>query len=228
MLDFLTAPFLNGPQISPIELSIRLLTALFFGWIISVVYLKTRKNPDLSPSFPATLVLLCVLIAMVTQVIGDNVARAFSLVGALSIVRFRTVVRDTQDTAYVILAVIVGMAVGSKALWVAAIGICVVGLAEYLINYRRFKQIVPGPEYTLRLKTLSNMNLEDLVSNVIGKHLEMSELISLGTGKRGALLEAAYRLRLQDNTSAHTLINLLVQIDGVESVQLLRRGLDED
>ena len=50
--------------------------------------------------------LLSILIAMVTQVIGDNIARAFSLVGALSIVRFRTVVRDTQDTAYVIFAVV--------------------------------------------------------------------------------------------------------------------------
>ena len=57
--------------------------------------------------------LLSILIAMVTQVIGDNVARAFSLVGALSIVRFRTVVRDTVDTAFVIFAVAVGMAVGA-------------------------------------------------------------------------------------------------------------------
>ena len=68
-------------------------------------------------SFVATLVLLTILIAMVTQVIGDNIARAFSLVGALSIVRFRTVVRDTQDTAYVIFAVAVGMAVGANHRW---------------------------------------------------------------------------------------------------------------
>lgn len=228
MLDFLTAPFANGPQISPLELFIRLMTALLFGWIISMVYLKTRKHPDLSPSFPATLVLLCVLIAMVTQVIGDNVARAFSLVGALSIVRFRTVVRDTQDTAYVILAVIVGMAVGAKALWVAAIGIFVVALAELLLNLRRLKQVEPAAEYTLRIKTASNINLDDLIQNGIGQHLDMSELISLGTGKRGSLLEAAYRLRLRGNTSAHTLVNVLDQIDGVESVQLLRRGMDED
>ena len=70
---------------------------------------------DEAESFTVTLVLLTILIAMVTQVIGDNVARAFSLVGALSIVRFRTVVRDTQDTAYVIFAVAVGMAVGSES-----------------------------------------------------------------------------------------------------------------
>ena len=78
-------------------------------------------------SFVVTLVLLTILIAMVTQVIGDNVARAFSLVGALSIVRFRTVVRDTQDTAYVIFAVAVGMAVGANHPLVALCGLVVVG-----------------------------------------------------------------------------------------------------
>ena len=208
MFDFLTAPFANGPQVSPFELLMRLLAALAFGWIIAQVYKKTRSNPDLSPSFPGTLILLCVLIAMVTQVIGDNVARAFSLVGALSIVRFRTVVRDTQDTAYVILAVIVGMAVGSKALWVAAIGIIVVGLAELLLHLGKSKGLDPGHEYTLRLKAVSNQNLESLVSNAIGEHLEMLELTSLGTGKRGTQLEATYRLRLKNNVSAHRLVKI--------------------
>src|SRR5207245_5269232 len=60
-----------------------------------------------------TLVLLTVLVGMITVVIGDNLARAFGLVGALSIVRFRTVVEDTRDTAFVIFAVAVGMGVGA-------------------------------------------------------------------------------------------------------------------
>ena len=71
--------------------------------------------------------LLSILIAMVTQVIGDNIARAFSLVGALSIVRFRTVVRDTQDTAFVIFSVGVGMAVGAGNPGWQLAGIAVVG-----------------------------------------------------------------------------------------------------
>ena len=110
------------------DVVIRLLIALVLGVVVSAIYRYTRKSAILSPSFPSTLVLLSILIAMVTQVIGDNVARAFSLVGALSIVRFRTVVRDTQDTAYVIFAVVVGMAVGAKNPWVAVIGLAVVGL----------------------------------------------------------------------------------------------------
>ena len=88
---------------------------MLLGAVVAFVYRRTRVPAHTTPSFTVTLVLLTILIAMVTQVIGDNVARAFSLVGALSIVRFRTVVRDTQDTAYVIFAVAVGMAVGAGA-----------------------------------------------------------------------------------------------------------------
>ena len=165
---------------------------------------------------------------MVTQVIGDNVARAFSLVGALSIVRFRTVVRDTQDTAYVILAVIVGMAVGAKALWVALIGIAVVGLAELLLNWRKGNALAPAAEYTLRLKVASNQNLEELLQKTIGDQLKSKVLISVGTGKRGALVEAAYRLTMLEGSSAFDLVNRLDAIEGVESVQLIHCGFDEN
>ena len=168
MFDFLTTPFANGPSVHPLELAIRLLTALAFGWGIAFVYQKTRKSPD--SSFTSTILLLCVLIAMVTQVIGDNVARAFSLVGALSIVRFRTVVRDTQDTAYVILAVIVGMAVGAKALWVALIGIAVVGLAELLLNWRKGNALAPQFAFVVGGKPVGNGIAHAFPHAATGKH----------------------------------------------------------
>src|SRR4026209_160607 len=66
---------------------------------------------------------------MSTQVIGDNIARAFGLVGALSIVRFRTVVEDTRDTAFVIFAVVVGMAIGAGYSIVAGVRLPAVLLA---------------------------------------------------------------------------------------------------
>ena len=115
MPDFLTAPF-GDLTSDPLDVFARLSVALILGGVVAWVYRGTRAPDAVAPSFPGTLVLLAVLIAMVTQVIGDNVARAFSLVGALAIVRFRTVVRDTQDTAYVIFAVVVGMAVGAADL----------------------------------------------------------------------------------------------------------------
>src|SRR4051794_12126891 len=95
------------------QMAVHLCAAFLGGLLVSAIYRGTRPRSRITPSFPPTLVLLAILIAMVTQVIGESLARAFGLVGALSIVRFRTVVRDTQDTAFVIFAVVVGMACGA-------------------------------------------------------------------------------------------------------------------
>src|SRR6266542_760896 len=152
MPDFLKSPFVDGPGIAPLEVLLRLLIALALGALVAWIYRATRKSAEMSASFSVTLVLLAILIAMVTQVIGDNIARAFSLVGALSIVRFRTVVRDTQDTAYVIFAVVVGMAVGARDPWVALIGIPVIGLAAFVMVTRTRLRPDAQPEFLLSLR----------------------------------------------------------------------------
>src|SRR5262245_57997963 len=127
MPDFFGAAALPAEPIGVIVF--RLGVAMLFGGVVAFVYRRTRRVA--AGSFTTTLLLLSILIAMVTQVIGDNVARAFSLVGALSIVRFRTVVRDTQDTAYVIAAVAVGMAVGAGHFGVAIAGLGMLAVAAF-------------------------------------------------------------------------------------------------
>ena len=106
----------------------RLLMALVMGALVAFIYRRTRSRAEVGESFSITLVLLAILIAMVTQVIGDNVARAFSVVGALSIVRFRTVVRDTQDTAMSSSPWPSGRAAGARTV-VGVSGMAVVALA---------------------------------------------------------------------------------------------------
>ena len=101
------------------------------------IYRWARRGEAVQPTFLTTLILLATVIAMATQVIGDNVARAFSLVGALSVVRFRTVVKDTQDTAFVIFAVVVGMASGANHLVVALVGMGIVAAASLVLWPRR-------------------------------------------------------------------------------------------
>src|SRR4051794_136200 len=102
---FLRDAFPAAHHIALTDLLLRLFFALFLGIAVACVYRLThRGDPPAEPSFIATLVLLCVIISVVTQVVGESVGRAFTLVGALSIVRFRTVVEDTRDTAFVIFA----------------------------------------------------------------------------------------------------------------------------
>ncbi len=165
MSSFLELLNSGSDHISPRDLALRLGLALVLGLVISGLYRFTRAQPE-SSSFPATLVLLTILIAMVTKVIGDNVARAFSLVGALSIVRFRTVVRDTEDMAYVIFAVVIGMALGANRLWVAGLGITIVGLAAFLLMKRK-KETVVEPPHTLTVRAAIGREVDAMVADTL-------------------------------------------------------------
>ncbi|HEY2953364.1 MAG TPA: DUF4956 domain-containing protein [Verrucomicrobiae bacterium] len=228
MPEFLKAPFIDGPSIAPLDVLVRLLVALALGALVAGIYRATRKSTEISASFSVTLVLLAVLIAMVTQVIGDNIARAFSLVGALSIVRFRTVVRDTQDTAYVIFAVVVGMAVGAKDLWVGIIGIAVVGFAAYLMMARAKALGAPRPAFLLRLRVGLGHDLDKLLGGTLDVHVQDRELMSVGTSRQGISLDVAYETRLRQTGSADELVKALNRIEGVQSVQLQRCDFEQE
>jgi hypothetical protein len=229
MPEFLKDLVSDTPPVSPLEVAIRLVAGLLGGIIVSRIYRATRPEMAIAPSFPGTLVLLAVLIAMVTQVIGDSVARAFSLVGALSIVRFRTVVRDTQDTAYVIFAVVVGMAVGTNNFIVALIGILVVAAAAF-VTLRRAKSSAEAaeitPEFSLKVIVALGMNL-DTLSSAAGSHIESRYLQSFRTTRQGAALEAEYIVRLRPGSSVADVVRTLNHLDGVQSVEIERHELFE-
>lgn len=225
MPDFLKSAF-AAPAIDPRDLVVRLVTALLLGLVVAWVYRRTRPAADVAASFPGTLVLLSVLIAMVTQVIGDNVARAFSLVGALSIVRFRTVVRDTQDTAFVIFAVVVGMAVGASNLWVAGLGIGVVGTAAFLMRVREPSAAAPDDEpapFLLHIRMGLGHDVEAVLGGTLETHLSTRHLQSISTAKQGLSIDVTYGVALRRADSAEPLVKTLNRIDGVQSVELVRQ-----
>jgi hypothetical protein len=220
MPEFLTHVVTGGLAVAPLDVLFRLLVAFAYGLVIAFVYRWTRGAHAPATTFPMTLLLLCVLIAMVTQVIGDNIARAFSLVGALSIVRFRTVVRDTQDTAYVILAVIVGMAVGAWSLWVATIGIAVVTLAEVVFLYGGVRSKPIAVELQMKVRVAAAMELDELVGEALGSMLEKRELLSLAMVKQGESLEGNYVLVPKPGVSMPELVRALGGRAGVQNVQV--------
>lgn len=231
MPDFLKSPFANGPDIKPGDVLIRLVAAVVLGALVAWIYRHTRKSSEVADSFPPTLVLLAVLIAMVTQVIGDSIARAFSLVGALSIVRFRTVVRDTQDTAYVIFAVVVGMAVGARDAWVAVIGIGVVGAAAFVMMKLARGRAGTGPagssEFLLSLRVGLGHDVEMLLGGILDAHLQDRELMSISTARQGVALDVVYQTRMRGEGSPDELVKALNRVEGVQGVELQRRGFGE-
>lgn len=208
---------------SPAAVLVRLVVALLLGGVVAWIYIRTTKNSESGASFPITLVMLAVLISMVTQVIGNNVALAFSLVGALSVVRFRTVVRDTRDTAYVIFAVVVGMAVGSANLWVALAGIVVVGLASWLAV--RIGLGTGSAAYLLIIRMGPGKDLEAALGAVLNEHLANRDLVAVATGKQGMGLEYSLEVEPKAGVSMEQLVRTANLTEGVVDVRFQRREL---
>lgn len=228
MPDFLKDIVVQDASTNPWDVLFRLLSALVLGAVVAWIYRRTRKSAEISSSFPVTLVLLAVLIAMVTQVIGTNVARAFSLVGALSIVRFRTVVRDTQDTAYVIFAVAVGMAMGAKDLWVGMLGVATVGIAAYLMMARARVFSAAQPVYVLSLRIGLGQDADALAGRTMDEHFQDRELMAMATARQGAALDLTYEGRMRFGGTEGQLVASLNRLEGVQSVELRRRGFNNE
>jgi len=225
MPEFLRESLLEFQAPLPLVVLLRLVAALALGAVVALVYRATRPAADVAPSFTATLVLLSILIAMVTQVIGDNVARAFSLVGALSIVRFRTVVRDTQDTAFVIFAVGVGMAVGGGLHWVAIGGIAVVAIASFLMkkgDSPSAPALAQGEPFELQVRLGIGHDPQVVVGPTLDAHVPERRLISIATARQGLAVDATYRTALRADQSADALLRALNRLEGVQSVALQR------
>ena len=217
---------------TPIEpwqtLVVRLVAALILGSIVVAIHRATRgRVSDHATTFSATLVMLCVLIAMVTQVIGDNFARAFSLAGVLSIVRFRTVVRDAKDTAFVIFAVVVGMAAGAGQPTVALIGLATVAAAAAIYRDRPHELVAHPPRKTLAIKLIWTAPLEALIRTALAKHTTELHPVSAATIRQGSAMELHYRLTLLPTASLPQLISDVCALEGVLSAELRAEHQDD-
>jgi uncharacterized membrane protein YhiD involved in acid resistance len=229
MPDFLK----SGPEIlTPVpQLLLRLVASLVLGVAVAFVYRRTRPRGEVLASFPPTLVLLSILIAMVTQVVGDNAARAFSLLGALSVVRFRTVVRDAQDTAYVIFAVVVGMAAGAASFWVAGFGFLIVSAAAFSMRPPKDAAVpllaVPLP-YLLRVRVGLGHDPKVLLQQALDTYVTERRLHGIETAKQGISIDVTYEVQLRSAQVAEDFVRSLNRLEGVQDVRLQRREIMGD
>jgi hypothetical protein len=227
MPDWMVAPFEKATpdhiweESSLVLLVARLGVAFLLGCVVAGLYRLTHgRGRTEGPGLLATLVLLTVLVAMVTLVIRDNIARAFSLVGALAIVRFRTVVEDTRDTAFVIFAVAVGMSVGAGYLAVPLVGIPIAGFAAFLFRPRGNGEPGNTGGYTLTVRVGAGNDPEAILRESFDKHLEKVRLTATSTARGGAAMDLTYAVALRRQRSPLPLVSELNALPGVQSVEL--------
>ncbi len=115
-----------------------MLVATVLSIMVAIAYRSTHRGMQYSSSFAMTLVMLAAVGTLVMVVIGDSLARAFGVFGALSLIRFRTAVKDPKDIAYVFLALAIGMAAGTGRYVTAATGTVMMLSVILLLHALRF------------------------------------------------------------------------------------------
>lgn len=213
MSDFLTLPPLVALGTDALRL---LLTFALSVFIVNIYQWTHTKVPQ--KSFTDTLIILCMLISVVMVIIGDSIARAFSLVGALSIIRFRTAIQDPRDIGFVFYALAVGMAVGAGDPSVAILATFLIGLIILGI-YHWHQRFGNNNEFSLEFCLPPDQNAETVYQSVFDKHLVYERLIEKRI-KKSQLVELTFRVRLSNPEEWLTFFNELSRIENVTEVKM--------
>ncbi|MBN2170223.1 MAG: DUF4956 domain-containing protein [Candidatus Krumholzibacteriota bacterium] len=217
MLNDLVA---SGERFELVDIMANVLIAFVIGTAIALIYRRTHRGFNYSCSFVNTLVLLPMITTVVMMVIGNSLARAFGLVGAMSIIRFRTVVKDTRDTAFVFLALAAGLAAGAGYHLIALLGSGLVLLMILLLHAGNFGS-VRNHEQLLRFSVSPDERGAMLHEPAFNEFLRHSSLVNIQTHHDGRLLELSYYVRLRAPERARDFVAVLGAIDGISGVTLI-------
>ena len=150
----------------------------FIGWIYQI----THRGTSYTQSFVFTLVLNGMVVAVVMMIVGSNIARAFSLVGALSIIRFRNAVKESRDIGFIFFTMVIGMAVGTKFYLLAVIAAVVISLVVVLMT--RFDWYAREmATQILRVQVPSGAAFDSIFNHAFVKYTRSSELINADAGQ---------------------------------------------
>lgn len=205
---------LNGPAVVA-KIAVAFLCSLFIAWL----YRKTYRGPGYSVGYTNTLILLSMTTAVMIMVIGNNLARAFGLVGALSVVRFRHAVKNTQDIVFVFFALAVGMAAGVGFYTIALVGTACIGLVVYLMSKSRFSA-PRRDDYLLQFNYRPGPDKIPPYQAVLDGHCRKLTPINVRSLGDTDLIELSYYVRLKDKDRAKDLIGDLNRTPGVQYANL--------
>ncbi len=201
------------------EILLNFLVALCCGFAISWLYRKTYHGPGYSTSFVNSMVLLTLITAMVIMIIGNNLARAFGLVGAMSIIRFRTAVKETFDIVFIFFALAAGLAAGAGSRLIAVFGTMIIGTIVFLLAKT---QALNGSkrEFLLQFSVVPNGKEPPEYVAVIDTHCREQRMVNVKSSEETDIMELTYYVRLKRPEDSHVFIDQLKTVHGVKHINL--------
>lgn len=211
--DIFKSGFINNMNtFSTVDVLLALGLAFILGLFIFVIYKKTYSGVMYSESFGISLIAMSMITSLVIIAVTSNVVLSLGMVGALSIVRFRTAVKEPMDIAYMFWAIAVGIVLGAGLVPLAIIGSVIIGVILVIFTNRNNKDI----PYIL-VVNCDNKDTETKITEIIFSETKKELLKSKNVNKAG--IELTYEIRLKDGNSS--LLNDLIAMDGVSNAVLV-------
>jgi uncharacterized membrane protein YhiD involved in acid resistance len=197
-----------------------LVVSLICGLLISMFYRLTYRGSGISYSFINSLIVLALITSVVIMVIGNNLARAFGLVGAMSIIRFRTAIKETQDIIFIFFALSIGMASGVGLHALALASSIFIGVILYILTKTNAVNQTKK-DFLLQFSFQSNGGYEEApFLKVFQKFCKDSKLINTKAMMENDSLELSYHIVLKDPKFITEFVNQLKNSKGVNNVNL--------
>lgn len=211
---------LTGGVFTPENVLLSLLLAFVLGQVMAWVYYFTHTGLSYSRTYVQSLVLVTIVVAMVMAVIGDNIIRAFGLMGALALIRFRNVVKDTRDIVFIFCSLVIGMATGSQRYAIAILGTAVLSLIAIYLFVTGFGTHQPHNGF-LRFSLPAHIGPEHPVTSILKRFCGSFTLISANDAGFGSSeVEYAYQLMVRSAAKNELMLAELEKVEGITNLSL--------
>lgn len=201
-------------------------SSILLGIVISLAYLKTHKKDGYIPSFIISLIMLPTIISIIILLVGNNVARAFSLAGAFSIIRFRSTPGDTKDISYIFFTLAVGLASGMGYVGytvIFTIILCTVMIILDSLNFAMPK----SKAMVLKITVPEDLNFEGVFDEILNTNTTSWNMVKVRTRDFGALYELNYSIHLKNDVNQKKFIDSLRVRNGNLNISLTSCGSED-
>lgn len=218
-MDFLNIQDLSG-EFSVIDVVLVMVLSFVLSAFIGWIYKITHRGTSYTQSFVFTLVLNGMIVAVVMMIVGSNIARAFSLVGALSIIRFRNAVKETRDVGFIFFTMAIGMAIGTRFYLLGVIAAIVISLVILLMT--RFNWYAREmSSQILRIQIPNGAPFDTLFDKAFVKYTSSSELISVDSVHSGMMTDLTYSIGMKKSSQIQEFLTEIRNLNGNNKVTLI-------
>lgn len=212
----------SNVEISNIDVLLSMVIALALGIIVAITYLVSNKYALNKKGFSLTLIMLPIILAVIILFVGSNVARAFSLAGVLSIIRFRSAPGESKDIGYIFFATAIGVGCGVGMYLGSAIFTMLMSIILLILENINFGG--SGTSKKLKIFIPEALNYENAFDEVFEKYTNSHILQRIKTTDLGSIYEANYEITLKRGIKEKEFIDELRVRNGNLSILLTLHG----